>query len=204
MFWKYHKTNKHIKCSCYFTLTFIIIIIIINNIIFGLDQFLPAYCSTVSQTADVSAGVEVLSCECRTSAMLKSLSHSCPSGWIFPSVLFVVSESVTQRNPSPVLGNSMLQSLLEEPLKTVTWTHTLPQKSPPPFILCLPFQAVSLRNGRCVFMDLMGVILTQQRESEMRRVVWKGGWFWVGSEQSYTGLGHIWSNTLGYGGCFLR
>lgn len=75
MFWKSHITNKHIKCSCYFTLTFIIIIIIINNIIFGLDQFLPAYCSTVSQTADTSAGVEVLSCECRTSAVLKSLSH---------------------------------------------------------------------------------------------------------------------------------
>lgn len=99
----------------------IIIIIIIINIIFGLDQFLPAYCSTVSPTADTSAGVEVLSCECRTSAMLKSLSHLLSFGIHFPTLsLFVNSDSVTQRNPSPVLGNLMLQTLLEETLKTVT------------------------------------------------------------------------------------
>lgn len=87
LFWKSHKTNKHIKCSCYFTLTFIIIIIIIiiiNNIIFGLDQFLPAYCSTVLQTADTSAGVAVLSCERRSGAMLKSLSHLLSLGFISP------------------------------------------------------------------------------------------------------------------------
>lgn len=97
MFWKSHKTNKHIKCSCYFTLTFIIIIIIIiiiNNIIFGLDQFLPAYCSTVLQTADTSAGVEVLSCDRRSGAMLKSLGHLLSFGIRFPLVFSLSSQNL--------------------------------------------------------------------------------------------------------------
>lgn len=147
LFWKSHKTNKHIKCSCYFTLTFIIIIIIIIiNIIFGLDQFLPAYCSTVLQTADTSAGVEVLSCERRSGAMLKSLSHLLSLGIPVPCFLFVVSESVTQRNPSPVLGNSMLQFSTRGTFEDCyTDTPFLRRGSPalPLYFTFLPFQAAS-------------------------------------------------------------
>lgn len=63
--------------------------------------------------------------------------------------------------------------------------------SPHPFILFLPFQAVSLRNGRCVFVDLMGVILTQQRETDEEDGLdrsWKGGCFWggLGAELHWT------------------
>lgn len=90
----------------------------------------------------MSAGVEVLSCERRTSAMLKSLSHLLPSGIHF---LFVVSESVTQRNPSPVLGNSMLQFSTRGTFEDCyTNIPFLRRGFPPPlYFAFLPFQAVS-------------------------------------------------------------
>lgn len=41
----------------------------------------------------------------------------------------------------------------------------------PFYFVLLPFQAVSLRKGRCVLVGVTGVVLTQPRETEVRRAV---------------------------------
>lgn len=53
----------------------------------------------------------------------------------------------------------------------------------------------------------MGVLLSRGKTGMRMRMVWtgvrRGGWSWGwGLEQSYTGLGHIWSNILYCGGYF--
>lgn len=124
-----------------FFIIIIIIIIIIINIIFWIGSVLPAHRSTVSQTADAPAGVEVLSCERRTSACSRAPPPPVLWGFIVPAFsLFVVSESVTQRNPSPVLGNLMLQTLPRGTFEDCYIRTHFPQKRsfPLPSSSCLP------------------------------------------------------------------
>lgn len=130
-------------------------------------------------------------------------------GSLLPLSLCSSSQSVTQRNPSPVLGNLMLQTLPRGTFEDCyIRTHLPPEEFPsapvllpPSLLLCFsPLLDSEFKKQQMCLSRINGCRPDRGGTGMRMRMVWTGvgrggrSCGGCGLEQSYTGLGHIRSN----------